>query len=487
ERPCVLIGDRSKMAETAVGFWEIGAYRTNVRRIRDGMEQIDELSRMAKERAEIEKSYVKSLQAFSDRWRGQIDRTVSEGAIKRGWMTLIDESDALAVQHWRVRDRLQDEIVKTLALFRKENHHPSAFRSPKEIREIEEAFEKAQKHWKKLHGKVESARNSYHSACRAEKSAGVLVNNAQADTAVTPDAVNKMKERLHKAKEDVIKTRKVYETQLQEIAQYRGPYIENMSFVFEKCQIGELKRAKFFIEMMAGHSSVTADLVRNTKFNALHNEMESKLKSTDENVLQSDLKQWSSQFGVDAPTMWPTYEEYSPEMRQISNSKTASKDAGGVVLTRQIIKSEDISLPVSGNSSTTASSKRNSLLPDPPKPSNLSDSDTSTYDSRKSDDKRPKIEDVKRSQEKWEHTDSQPATTPDSAKFADFDDEIPPTPVRGRDARVLYDYAPMEDDEIALKKGDIIELLSEPDSLGWCQGRVGTSCGLFPASYVQTV
>lgn len=54
-------------------------------------------------------------------------------------------------------------------------------------------------------------------------------------------------------------------TIVQEIAQYRGPYIENMSFVFEKCQLGEMKRAKFLIEMMAGHESVMADLVRNSK------------------------------------------------------------------------------------------------------------------------------------------------------------------------------------------------------------------------------
>ncbi|GMR60663.1 hypothetical protein PMAYCL1PPCAC_30858 [Pristionchus mayeri] len=475
------------MAEMAAGFWEIGAYRTNVKRIRDGMDQIEELSRMAKERADIEKHYVKSLQAFSEKWRGQVDRTVPEGAIKRGWMTLVEESEALSVQHSRARDRLLDEIVKTLALFRKENHHPSAFRPPKEIREIEEAFEKAQKHWKKLFERVESAKKAYHGACRAEKSAGVLVQNAQADTAVTPDAVNKMKERLQKTKDDVVKTRKNYETQLQEIAQYRGPYIENMSFVFEKCQLGEMKRAKFLIEMMAGHESVMADLVRNSKFNNLHNEMEEKFKATNEGVLQTDLNQFSSQFGVDAPTLWPTYEEYSPEMRQISNSKTASKDSGGVVLTRQIIKNDEVPIAVSTRSSTIDSSKRNSVIPDPPKPSNYSDSDTSTYDSRKSAEKPPKIEDVKRNQEKWEQSDSQPATTPDSAKFADFDDESPAAPVRGRDARVLYDYTPMEDDEIALKKGEIIELLSEPDSLGWCQGRTGKACGLFPASYVQTV
>lgn len=55
-------------------------------------------------------------------------------------------------------------------------------------------------------------------------------------------------------------------------------------------------------------------------------------------------------------------------------------------------------------------------------PSNYSDSDTGTYDSRKSAEKPPKIEDAKGSQEKWadSQTDSQPATTPDSAKVCGY-------------------------------------------------------------------
>ena len=52
------------MVEVSVapGFWEIGAYKSNVKRIKDGVDQIDELSRMTRERAEIEAKYVKSLQ-----------------------------------------------------------------------------------------------------------------------------------------------------------------------------------------------------------------------------------------------------------------------------------------------------------------------------------------------------------------------------------------------------------------------------------------
>lgn len=60
-------------------------------------------------------------------------------------------------------------------------------------------------------------------------------------------------------------------------------------------------------------------------------------------------------------------QEYSPEMRQISNSKTMSKDNGGVVLTRQIIKNEEVPAAVSTRTSTIASSKRNSVIPEPPK------------------------------------------------------------------------------------------------------------------------
>ncbi|KAK6030918.1 SH3 domain protein, partial [Ostertagia ostertagi] len=38
-------------------------------------------------------------------------------------------------------------------------------------------------------------------------------------------------------------------------------------------------------------------------------------------------------------------------------------------------------------------------------------------------------------------------------------------------ATVLYDYSPLENDEIPLQKGETIEILSDADSLGWCTGR----------------
>uniref|UniRef100_A0AC34FYF8 SH3 domain-containing protein n=1 Tax=Panagrolaimus sp. ES5 TaxID=591445 RepID=A0AC34FYF8_9BILA len=54
-------------------------------------------------------------------------------------------------------------------------------------------------------------------------------------------------------------------------------------------------------------------------------------------------------------------------------------------------------------------------------------------------------------------------------------------------AKALYDYIPIEGDEIELKKGELLEVLSGPDHLGWCMGRKNNETGLFPASYVTPV
>lgn len=49
------------------GFYEIGAYKTNIRRIKDGVDELEEFSKMIRERAEIEAKYGKYLQAWHDK------------------------------------------------------------------------------------------------------------------------------------------------------------------------------------------------------------------------------------------------------------------------------------------------------------------------------------------------------------------------------------------------------------------------------------
>lgn len=60
-------------------------------------------------------------------------------------------------------------------MYLKENHHPTAFRAPKEIREIEDDFEKAQRPWRKHYEKAEKAKKAFHLASKAERSAEIQV------------------------------------------------------------------------------------------------------------------------------------------------------------------------------------------------------------------------------------------------------------------------------------------------------------------------
>ncbi|CAD6188846.1 unnamed protein product [Caenorhabditis auriculariae] len=463
------------------GFWEIGHYKHNVRRIKDGIDQLDEYAKMVRERAEIEAKYTKMLQQHSEKWRSYVDRTIPAGTVKTVWNDLVGEASTLSKIHNNVKDQLVNTIVRETAEYRKNNLHTSILKGPKEIREIEDGFEKAQKPWKKKYDKMDDKRKAYYSACRQEKSALVNLQNCQADTSVSQDGASKFRERHEKMKEEVQKTKIEYEKALTSLNEYRSVYEEAMAHVFKACQEKELQRCQFFIEIFKGTQQFLADLVRNNQISGLHQQLEQTLRGSDTESLKRDLHQWSLVNGVESHADWPVFVEYSPEIRNIA-AKGSGKDSGGVILTRQITKNEDIpAVPGTATVGTNFDQGKTS-------PKSSSDSDTNTFDSRKTGPSKYKMQQPPQVVTNWDRGqpahDSPPlsAATPDSAKYGDFDDFQTSKP-----ATVLYDYNPLEGDEIQLRKGETIEVLTEPDSLGWCTGRKNGTIGLFPASYVQCV
>jgi len=62
------------------------------------------------------------------------------------------------------------------------------------FQEYEEEFKKAQKPWSKKYLLAEKTKKDYHSACKSYQSAKVQVNNAQADSAISPDQVQNVTE-----------------------------------------------------------------------------------------------------------------------------------------------------------------------------------------------------------------------------------------------------------------------------------------------------
>lgn len=133
-------------------FWDLNGYKTNVKRMRDGADHLDEYAKMIKERMEIEQKYGKSLQSWQQKWLGFAEQNLNKSVIKDAWTHVMDEAKELAKAHLSVRERCNDELLKTNNLFRKENYHTSTIRGFKEAKEIEEEFEKVRKHKKFFFG-----------------------------------------------------------------------------------------------------------------------------------------------------------------------------------------------------------------------------------------------------------------------------------------------------------------------------------------------
>ena len=55
-------------------------------------------------------------------------------------------------------------------------------------------------------------------------------------------------------------------------------------------------------------------------------------------------------------------------------------------------------------------------------------------------------------------------------------------------ARVIYPYTALNEDELTLKEGDIITIISkEVEDKGWWKGELNNKTGVFPDNFVQLI
>ncbi|KAI6191906.1 FCH domain and SH3 domain-containing protein [Aphelenchoides bicaudatus] len=461
-----------------LSFWDVGGYKPNIRRIRNGAKQLEDYTQMIKERSEIEQKYGKALQNWHAKWASHVDTNVPNSIIKYLWLDLLEEGRELSQTHLSMKDRCNDEIVKTLGLFRKENYHTS-IRGLRESKDMDDEFEKAQRQWKKLLEKSDSAKKAYHTACRNEKSAYIQLMNSQGDSSTTNENTDKTRDRHNKCREAVNKTRKVYEATLSEIRQFNPVYTENMTFVFEKCQQLELKRLRFAMEMLSGFENALSDLVTPLKLTQLHSSLEKKFKDISDSQLNDDLRDWSKTNGVESPLTSLMFEEYSPELRSITANSSLRRshddDNTGVVLTKQVIKSNE--------------------LPGTPPVTNNNSAQRKTYNQCASLTKGNFLNGNKFSTTPTILTTSlAPSTNEDECTSVTTKQSISPNENEeprqiSRQAKVLYSYEPIEQDELALTKDEFVDIISGPDSLGWAFGKRSKDnmTGLFPFSYAALV
>lgn len=158
-------------------------------------------------------------------------------------------------------------------------------------------------------------------------------------------------------------------------------------------------------------------------------------------IIGTFLGEWSKSFGVEAPLSGPVFEEYSPELRSItansSMRRTNEDDCASVVLTKQIITSND--LPGTPSVASNNNTQRKVY-------SECASLSKQSFTTNKFQNTPTIVTNLLRSND---DDCASVATTKQS--ISPNENEEPPQ-MQGK-ARILYDYRPIENDEIALTKG----------------------------------
>ncbi|KAK6626379.1 hypothetical protein RUM43_006690 [Polyplax serrata] len=478
--------DDNMLIASSDSFWEPGNYKRTTKRIEDGYKLCSEFLAMVQERADIEKNYAKSLKAWSKKWNELIEKGPEYGTSEAALKGVCVESERLGDLHLKIKDNLCTDVMTQMKTWQKDTYHKSMMQI-KERKDMEELFKKAQKPWSKLLQKVNKAKQDYHGACKAEKSASNQERNASGDPSISPDQVKKMQDRVQKSKEDVQKGKEKYEAALAELNSYNPKYIEEMTVVFGKCQDMEAERLKFFKEVLFGVQR-GLNISEVSELPLIYQEFNHTINNADH---EKDLRWWSNNHGVNMAMNWPVFEEYTEEFREISKGKSKEGiPAGPITLINQRPVGEDLhqDYPPIESKSTKKPLLTSKLIREPSEPMR-----------EPSDSKGNKnvVNSVSKSSEKTTSpSKTSPVTNGTRTETNPFEEEewdedggeaLIDNGEPGVPVRALYDYEATESDELSFNQGDLFEKLEDEDEQGWCKGRKDGRVGLYPADYVELV
>uniref|UniRef100_A0A8C1VZM0 Protein kinase C and casein kinase substrate in neurons 1a n=1 Tax=Cyprinus carpio TaxID=7962 RepID=A0A8C1VZM0_CYPCA len=418
----------------------VGNYKRAVKRTDDGHRLCNDLMSCLQERAKIEKAYSQQLTEWSKRWRQLIEKGPQYGSVERAWLAMMTEADKVSELHQEVKNGLMNEDIEKVKNWQKDSYHRQMIGGFKETKEAEEGFKKAQKPWAKKLKEMETAKKTYHMACKEEK----LAAAREADASVTPDQQKKLHEKTEKCKQDVQKAKEKYEKSLDELSKCTPQYMESMELVFDQCQQHEVKRLTFLKEVLLDIKR-HLNLTENQNYASVYREFERTILAAN---TQEDLKWFSNNHGPGMHMNWPQFEEYNPEATNAVAKREKKKPDGVAPATPN---TEHAGQP--GDRGSVSSYEK-----------------SQAFSTEWSDDEQPAGY-------------SGNETNGGGNSFEDDSSNR-----GGVRVRALYDYEGQEQDELSFKAGDELTKTEEEDDQGWCRGRLDSGqTGLYPANYVEEI
>merc|ERR1712048_646832 len=158
-------------------FLEIGQWKRATERIVQGNESLNNLSNMIQERAALEKRYASDLQKWSLRHSKIINKSAEYNSTRHAWMESLDEATKLAELHTTIADSLEEQSLKKVQQFQKENYKKKMVGGFKQVQRYEKEFTKAQKVWQDLYKKQHRAGIEYYQAINSRKSSEKELKN----------------------------------------------------------------------------------------------------------------------------------------------------------------------------------------------------------------------------------------------------------------------------------------------------------------------
>ncbi len=123
-------------------FFQIGQYKRTVKRCEEGNRVCNDVMQMIAERADIEKTYSKSLKSWTKKWNEYLQKGSEYGSMKSTWSAALIEADRIADIHLQTHNVLNDELNNEIKQWQKTNYIKSIVNQIKIAKEYEEEFKK---------------------------------------------------------------------------------------------------------------------------------------------------------------------------------------------------------------------------------------------------------------------------------------------------------------------------------------------------------
>eukprot|EP00051_Salpingoeca_urceolata_P006230 m.82681 g.82681 ORF g.82681 m.82681 type:complete len:595 (+) comp14739_c0_seq1:323-2107(+) len=290
-------------------FWEDG-WRHVPKRIEVHAELLEELAKMAGERAALERKIAKELSKFSKRWEERFQKAeLPEGSsLLQACMAVPTQAAQESAVHTELQTALESKLKQSITETRK-TAYARSFGKFKKAKENIKGFEAARKPWVKVVVDVKKSANTYrqkkedlHELHHTRE----LAKTVQSDSSETD--MRKLNEKIAKAEAAAQKAEDAYHTKIQAATTAVAQYEAAMRDQLKTCQSEEAERIEYVKQVLLEYASV----ITVSNHQALGQSFSAMNSTVQSAQAAGDLAKFETSIGAVESPKAPVFVEWAP-------------------------------------------------------------------------------------------------------------------------------------------------------------------------------